>query len=39
MSVHTWGENPKGDWTLTMSDAVGGTSMFILLIDAFIYFF
>ncbi|XP_060557507.1 furin-like protease kpc-1 [Ruditapes philippinarum] len=27
MSVHTWGENPKGDWTLTMSDAVGGTSM------------
>ncbi|XP_060592456.1 neuroendocrine convertase 2-like [Ruditapes philippinarum] len=27
MSVHTWGENPEGDWTLTMSDAIGGTSM------------
>ncbi|XP_060584050.1 proprotein convertase subtilisin/kexin type 6-like [Ruditapes philippinarum] len=27
MSVHTWGENPEGNWTLTMSDANVGTSM------------
>lgn len=27
MSVHTWGEDPEGEWTLTMSDAYGGTSM------------
>ncbi|XP_077988811.1 neuroendocrine convertase 1-like isoform X2 [Glandiceps talaboti] len=23
MSVHTWGENPEGDWTLTVSDLRG----------------
>jgi subtilisin-like proprotein convertase family protein len=39
MSVHTWGENPEGNWTLNMSDANVGTSMFILLIDVFTYFF
>jgi len=22
MSVHTWGENPQGSWTLTISDQV-----------------
>ncbi|XP_053380095.1 furin-1-like [Mercenaria mercenaria] len=27
MSVHNWGEDPEGEWTLTMSDVYGGTSM------------
>ena len=34
MSVHTWGETPEGNWTLTMSDAQGGTSMCTLFLDA-----
>lgn len=30
MSVHTWGENPTGTWTLKITDTVNGkTSIFL----------